>query len=115
MDGAVSFKGLANKDFHLVTALDTNIIDQLIGEKIDKVHPVATTRKGFIADRIGTGEMSHQTWVRTGENGEVEAALYTAHFNKNIVTEADFCGNVSEILTGTPSKVKGKEKPSFIF
>lgn len=115
MDVAVSFNSLVNKDLHLVSALDTNIIDQLTGDKRDKVHPVATTREGFIADRIGTGEMSHQTWVRTDENGEVEAALYTARFNKNIMTEADFCGNVAGILTGTPCKVKGTEKPSFIF
>jgi hypothetical protein len=115
MDVAGPLNGIANKVFHLVGANDTLIIDQLIGEKVDKVHPVATTREGFIADRVGSGMDTHQTWVRTGENGEVEAALYTARFNKNIMTEADFCGNAEKILTGAPCKVKGDEKPSFIF
>ncbi len=115
MDVRVPFNDVVNKDFHLVNRNDILIIDQLIGEKMDKVHPVATTRKGFVSDRVGAGMDTHQTWVRTDENGVVEAALYTARFNKNIMTEEDFCGDVEKILTDTPCKAKGKGRPSFIF
>lgn len=115
MDVRVPFNDVVGKNFHLVRAIDTAVIDQLIGDKVDKVHPVENTRKGFVSDRIGNGMQTHQTWVRTDADGQVEAALYTARFNKTIVTEADFHGNVSDILTGAPCEVKGQGNPSFIF
>ena len=115
MDVSVPFNESVGQNFHLVRAIDTAIIDQLIGNKADKVHPVEKTRKGFINDRVGNGMQTHQTWVRTDADGQVEAALYTARFNKAIVTEADFHGDVADILTRSPSEAKGQGNPSFIF
>jgi hypothetical protein len=115
MNATLPFNDVVSRDFHIVRSIDTLIIDQLIGEKRDKVHPVATTLAGFIDDRIGTGEHTHQTWVSTNDMGEVTAALYTARFDEPIINEHDLCGDAGGILKAKPKKAKTSDKPSFIF
>jgi hypothetical protein len=100
---------------HLVTADDTDIIAQLIGNKADKVHPIEKTIDGFIADRVGGVDCTHQTWTKLDDNREVLAALYTARFENPIVNPSHICGNVSGVLSAKSAFVAATPPSSLIF
>jgi|GEM_PF-3100702 len=102
------------QDFHLVTPNDTDIIQQLMSEsKRDKVHPIPGTIVEFIDFRVGTTNDTRQTWVRLDTAGNVKSALYSARFDRPLISPVDFCGDIAHILS-TPSKHAGNSDPKSI-
>lgn len=107
-------KSQCAQNFHLVTADDEAIIQQLMSEeKRDKVHPIPNDVDEFTNHRIGTTNCTRQTWARLDIDGIVKSALYSARFDKEITDPADFCGNVDSILS-TPSQFAGHSDPKSI-
>jgi hypothetical protein len=115
LDARGSLQGCVERGFHILQPTDDKIIDQLMRDKRDRVHPIPTGRDAFIAHRVGTEDQTRQTWVKLNKDGEIAAVLYSARIDKPVWQPSDLCGDVHHILSN-PSQLAEKPKPrSFIF
>ena len=115
LDASRRFSSVTDQKFHLLQPTDRTIINQLMNDKRDRVHPIPTNAESFIVHRIGTENQTRQTWVKLNNDGEIAAVLYSARFDKPIWQPIDLCGNVHRILN-EPCRNAEKESPrSFIF